>query len=117
MRWALLSVALLLAVAGLLYRGGVAFVSTLSDATALLRVDGAGTVAATPGWVEAPARPPPAEPMTASGMPRAEPSPVSPPQPLSNPEDPPPVATDQRVLKSRKALETVDPRDLVGQVP
>jgi len=40
MRWALVGVALLLAVAGLLYRGGTAFVSTFSGG-----VGGPGTVA------------------------------------------------------------------------
>ena len=124
MRWALLSLALLLAVAGLLYRGGVAFVSTLSEATASLRVDGTGTVAASTGQVE-----PPVWPAVATGAPAPAPSLTNPagpgPSPAlqpgvpSDPEDPSPVATEQNVFRSRKALETLDARELVrqGKIP
>ncbi len=111
MRWALLSLALLLALGGLLYRGGVAFVSTLSEATASLRVDGPAT--ATTGWVEAPTQPSPADQMAGSGMSGPGSSAALQPGVPSNPEDMAPDASEQRVFKSRKALETINPRELV----
>ena len=127
MRWALLALALLLAVTGLFYAGGVAFLSSLSEATASRRVDGTGTVAATTGQVEASVPPErsPAEPEAAtpaSAASRANPAgrePSSGPQPgaPSNPEDSSPSATEQRVFKSRRALETVDARELVRHAP
>jgi len=119
MRWALVGLALLLAVAGLLYRGGLAFVSSLSAATASAssRVDGPGTIAATTGqmaaatWSE---RGPPAGQGSASEMPGPGPSPG--PQPVaSHPEDSSPSANEQRMFKSRRALEPVDPRELLRQ--
>jgi hypothetical protein len=121
MRWALLGLALLLAVAGLLYRGGVAFVSSLSDA-----VDGPGTVAATRGQMQAAARPDrsPAEPVAATGAPASEPSRAEPAGPGSSLAPQPgvrsdlessPVESEQRVFRSRKALETVDPREFLRQ--
>jgi hypothetical protein len=125
MRWALVALALLLAVTGLLYRGGLAFVSSLSEATASRGVDGTGAATATTGQVEAPTRPDPssAGPETAtlaSAASRAnpagsEPSPVSQPGVRSNPEDSSPSATEQRTFKSRKALETVDSREFLRQ--
>jgi hypothetical protein len=113
MRWALLSLALLLAVAGLLYRGGIAFVSTLSEATASLRVDGPATAAATTGWVEAPTRSSPDDQMAGSGMSGPGSSLALQPAVPSNPEDVAPAASEQRVFKSRKALETINPRELL----
>jgi hypothetical protein len=119
MRWALVGLALLLAVAGLLYRGGLAFVSSLSVATASEspRADGPGTVAATTGqmaaatWSE---RGPTADRSSASGMPGPGPSPG--PQPVASPpEDSSPSANEQRMFKSRRALETVDPREFLRQ--
>jgi hypothetical protein len=121
MRWALIGLALLLAVAGLLYRGGVAFVSSFSGATASASrgVDGPGTVATTTGQLEAPMRPDrstPAEQGSASGMPRSDPSPATPqPAVVSNSEDPSPGASEQRVFRSRRALETIDPHELLRQ--
>jgi len=116
MRWALLGMALLLGVAGLLYRGGVAFVSSLSGATASASrgVDGSGTVTATPEQAEGPARPdrnPPADQMSASDMPRPEPSPAPRPAVRAGPEDSSPSAIEQRTFRSRRALETVDARE------
>jgi hypothetical protein len=112
MRWALLSLALLLVVGGLLYRGGVAFVSTLSDA-ASLGADGPATVAATTGQVEAPTWPARADRMAASGMPRPETASGLQPDVPSDPEESAPDASEQRAFKSRRALETINPRDLV----
>jgi hypothetical protein len=111
MRWALLTLALLLAVGGLLYSGGVAFVSTLSEATASLRVDGPATVGATTGWVEAPTPSSPAEQTAGSGMSGPESSLALQPAVPSNPEDV--ERSQQRAFKSRKALETINPRELV----
>jgi len=109
-RWAILSLALLLGVAGLLYRGGVAFVSTLSGAVASLGTDGPATATDTIQRLEAPTppTPSPADPIAASGMPQTGSS--SGPQPaavLSTPE------SEQRAFKSRRALETINPRELV----
>jgi hypothetical protein len=122
MRWALVPLALLLAVAGLLYSGGVAFMSTLSDATASLGGDGSGTVAATTGQVEPSAWPAAATGASAPSRTNpvaVEPSPASQPGVPSDPEDPSPIATNQSVFRSRKALETLDARELVrqGKVP
>jgi hypothetical protein len=115
MRWALVGVALLLAVAGLLYRGGAAFVSTLSAGTASPKVD--GTVAA--ATVESPTRPDPVPggplaartalaPTTSPASP-AGPSPAADPAVRPGPESSP----EQRAFRSRRALETVDPREFV----
>jgi hypothetical protein len=120
MRCALLGLALLLAVAGLLYRGGVAFVSSFSAATASASrgVDGPGTVAAATLRAE-PSTPPdrsrPAEWMPASGMPRPEPRPAPEPAVAASPEDSSPSATEQRSFRSRSALETIDPREFLRQ--
>jgi hypothetical protein len=54
-------------------------------------------------------------PATASAMPRSEPSPAPQPGAPSSPEDSSPSASEQRLFKSRKALETVDPREVVWQ--
>jgi hypothetical protein len=120
MRWALIGLALLLALAGLLYRGGVAFVSSLSDASASASrgVDRPGTVATTTGQLEAPTRPdrsPEAEQGSASGMPRSHSSPAPQPAVVSNSEDPSPGASEQRVFRSRRALETIDPHEFLRQ--
>jgi hypothetical protein len=115
-RWALLPLALLLAVAGLIY-GGVAFMSRLSEAAASLRVDGPATVAATTAQAGAPTGRRRADPMAASGVPRPEWSPGSDVEVPSDWEDSSPAANEQRVLKSRKALETVDPREFLRQAP
>jgi hypothetical protein len=119
-RWALIGLALLLAVAGLLFRGGIAFVSSFSDATASASrgVDGPGTVATTKGQLETPTRPhrsPEAEQGSASGMPRSGPSPAPQPAVVSNSEDLSPGASEQRVFRSRRALETIDPHELLRQ--
>jgi hypothetical protein len=110
MRWVLVGLALLLAVAGLLYRGGTAFVSTFSDATASPGVAAPGTMTVTTVQLSAPARPgraPEARQSSASGTWRPEPSPA--PQPVaSNPED-----AQQRLFQSRRALETTDPREFL----
>jgi hypothetical protein len=105
-------------VSGLLYRGGVAFVSSLSEATASASrgVDGPGTVAPTTEQVPVfapPDRTRPADQMFASGTSRPEPSAPSSPAAPSNPEDSTPIAREQRVLKSRHALETIDPREFL----
>jgi hypothetical protein len=117
MRWALLGLALLVSVAGLLYRGGVAFVSSLSDATASASrgVDGPGTVAPTVEAATRPDRSPEAGQISASGMPRAGPSPAAQPAVPSDPEDSSPSASEQRVFRSRRALETIDPREFLRQ--
>jgi hypothetical protein len=114
MRWALVGVALLLAVAGLLYRGGAAFVSTLSDGTASRGVGGPGAAAA----VESPRPPDPGRggPLAARAALAPEPSPANPagPTPAAEPGvrlDP--EASEQRVFRSRKALETVDAREFL----
>jgi hypothetical protein len=52
----------------------------------------------------------------ASEMPRAETSPVPQPGVPQDPEDSSPSAGEQRIFKSRRALETVDPRELLRQV-
>jgi hypothetical protein len=125
MRWALLGLALLLAVGGLLYRGGAAFVSTFSEATASPGVDRPGTVAATTRRLELPTLDlVPEGPVAATGgsapaSSRANPAgpEPSPAQPgvRSDPEDSSPVATEQRVFRSRRALETVDPSEFLRQ--
>ena len=51
--------------------------------------------------------------MSASEMPRPGTSPVPQPGVRSTPEDSSPSASEQRVFKSRRALETVDPREVV----
>jgi hypothetical protein len=114
MRWALVGVALLLAVAGLLYRGGSAFVSTLSDGTASPAVG--GPVAATP--VESPTRPDPGTgaPLAATAAIATAPSPTNPagPSPAAEPGvrlDP--QGSEQQVFRSRRALETVDAREFL----
>ena len=118
MRWAILGLALLLGVVGLLYRGGVAFVSSLSDATASRGVDAPATVVAPTGQVEAPTGPersPDADPMSASDMRRPAAAPAPQPTVASNPEDSSPSASEQRSFSSRKALETIDPREFLRQ--
>jgi hypothetical protein len=119
MRWVLVGLALLLAAFGLLYRGGVAFVSSLSEATASAspRVDGPGTVAATTGQVAAPDRARPADQGSASGTSQPGPSPVPVPAAPSNPEDASPIASEQRVFQSRRALETMDAREFLRHAP
>jgi hypothetical protein len=112
-RWALLSLALLLVLAGLLYRGGIAFVSTLSEATASLRADRPATVPSTTGQVEAPRWPARADQVGASGMSRPESSLAPQPAVPSNPEDVAPGANEQHIFRSRRALETINPRELV----
>jgi hypothetical protein len=119
MRWALVGLALLLAIAGLLYRGGVVFVSTMSDATASAGVDGRGTVAAT---TEAPARPDfgLAGPAVATRALAPEPSRANParaePSPAAEPGVPPdPEGSQQSVYRSRRALETVSPSEFLRQ--
>src|SRR3954462_14067337 len=76
MRWALVGVALLLAVAGLLYRGGAAFVSTLSDGPPPRGVGGPVAAAA----VESPTRPAPGPggPLAATAALATAPSPANP---------------------------------------
>jgi hypothetical protein len=117
MRWALVGVALLLAVAGLLYRGGVTFVSTLSDGTASRGAGAPGTVAA--AAVESPTRadPGPGEPLAATAALAPAPSPANPagPSPAAEPRvrPDPEGSPEQRVFKSRKALETVDAREFL----
>jgi hypothetical protein len=111
MRWALVGVALLLAVAGLLYRGGTAFVSALSGG-----VGGPGTVAA--AAVEPPTRPDPGPggPLAATVALAPAPSPTNPagPSPAAEPEVRlGPEGSEQRVFRSRKALETVDAREFL----
>jgi hypothetical protein len=60
----------------------------------------------------APYQTPAADQMPASGMPpAAAPQPGAP----SNPEDSSPSANEQRLFKSRHALETLDARELVRQ--
>jgi hypothetical protein len=120
MRWALLGLVLLLVVAGLLYRGSVAFVSSLSDA-----VDGSGTVATR--RMETPARPDigPAGPVagtTGQLAPTASPAtparPEASPAVLSGPDNSSAATSEerqQRVLQSRRALETLDPREFLRQ--
>jgi len=116
MRWALVGVALLLAVAGLLYRGGAAFVSTLSDGTASRGAGGTGTVAA--AAVE-PARPDlgPGRPLAATAAPAPAPLPANPaaPSPAAEPavSPDPEGSPEQRAFRSRRALETVDPREFL----
>lgn len=51
---------------------------------------------------------PPAHQMSASAMPRPGPAPQ--PAVPSDPEDSSPSASEQRSFKSRRALETIDPR-------
>ena len=110
MRWALVGLALLLAVAGLLYRGGSAFLSTFSNATAPPGVAAPGTMTVPTVELSAPAQPdraPEARQGFAPEMPRREPSPAA--QPVaSNPED-----VQQRLYQSRRALETIDPREFM----
>src|SRR4051794_23369232 len=112
MRWALVGVALLLAVAGLLYRGGVAFVSTLSGG-----VGGPGTVAA--AAVEPPTRPDPgrggALAATTALAPARSPANPAGPSPAAEPgvRPDPEGSPEQRVFRSRKALETVDAREFL----
>jgi len=119
MRWALLGLCLLLAAFGLLYRGGVAFMSSFTDATASAspRVDGPGAVAATTGQVAAPDRARPADQGSASGASRPGPAPAPVPAMPSNPEDASPIATEQRVFQSRRALETMDAREFLRHAP
>jgi hypothetical protein len=117
MRWALVGVALLLAAFGLLYRGGTAFVSTLSDGTASRGVGGPVAAAA----VESPAR-------TDFGLAgsalatralvlESRANPAGPePSPVAEPGVPPdPEASQQSVFRSRRALETVDPSEFLRQ--
>jgi hypothetical protein len=119
MRWALVGLALLLAIAGLLYRGGVAFMSTMSDTTSSPGVDGPGTVAITR---EAPARTDfgLAGPAVATRALAPEPSRANPagpePSPAAEPGVPPdPEGSQQNVFRSRRALETVDAREFLRQ--
>jgi len=112
MRWALLGLALLVAV--LLYRGGAAFVSSFSGTTASgSRGAGAsGPVTVPTVQVEVlTLRGRGAEPLPviASGASRPEPAPQ--PTVASTPVDSSPVAVEQRLFQSRRALETTDPRE------
>jgi hypothetical protein len=111
-------VALLLAALGLLYRGGTAFVSTLSDGTASRGVGGPVAAAA----VESPARTDfgLAGPALATRALAPEPSRANPagpePSPAAEPGVPPdPEASQQNVFRSRRALETVDPSEFLRQ--
>ncbi len=62
----------------------------------------------------------PSDPAEAEQTP-ADQTPREPAAPYRNPDDPtnsensPPSASEQRIFKSRKALETVDPRELLRQ--
>jgi len=117
MRWMLLALVLPIAIAGLLYGGGIAFLSSVSNAVAPRGAHGSGTVAATA--VQAPAPPGyglagPAVAVAVSPITLAS-SPASQPEATPAPEDSSPAATEQRVFQSRKALETVDPKELLRQ--
>jgi len=112
MRWTLMAVALLITVAGLLYGGGVVFMSSLSNAMAP-GAHGSGTVAATTAPMP-PDRSPAGSVMAMDALTLAS-SPA--PQPGVSPvsQESSPEASEQRVLQSRKALETVDPKELLRQ--
>src|SRR3954464_15998071 len=114
MRLFFVGVALLLAVAGIFCRGGADFVSTLTVCQESRGVG--GPVAAAP--VESPTRPPPSPggPLAATAALATAPSPANPagPPPAAEPGVPPdPEDSEQRVFRSRKALETVDPREFL----
>ena len=113
MRWTLMAVALLITVAGLLYGGGVVFMSSLSNAMAPPGAHGSGTVAATTAPMS-PDRSPAGSVMAMDALTLAS-SPA--PQPGVSPvsQESSPEASEQRVLQSRKALETVDPKELLRQ--
>ena len=119
MRWMLLALVLPIAIAGLLYGGGIAFLSSLSNAVAPRGAHGSGTVAATAMQAPAPpgyglAGPAVAVAVAVSPIKLAS-SPASQPEATPAPEDSSPAATEQRVFQSRKALETVDPKELLRQ--
>jgi len=114
MRWKFLAlVGLPIAVAGLLYGGGIAFLSSMSNAVAPRGAHGAGTVAATPVRAPAPSDHGPASAtMAIDALTLA---PASQPDASPVPEGSSPEATEQRVFQSRRALETVDPKELLRQ--
>jgi hypothetical protein len=58
---------------------------------------------------------PSAHQISAFARPRPEPSPSPQPGAPSSPEDSSPSASEQRLFKSRKAIETLDARELVRQ--
>jgi hypothetical protein len=51
--------------------------------------------------------------ISASGMPRSEASPSPEPGVVANSEDSSPEATEQRTFRSRRALETIDAREVL----
>jgi hypothetical protein len=57
----------------------------------------------------------PANQMSAFAMPRSEPSPAPQQAATSNSADSSPSASEQRVFQSRRALEIVDPQELLRQ--
>jgi hypothetical protein len=113
MRWKLLALGLPIAVAGLLYGGGIAFLSSLSNAVAPRGAHGSGTAAVTAVRAPAPSDHGPASPMVAIDALTL--APASHPDASPLPEGSSPEASEQRVLQSRRALETVDPKELVRQ--
>ena len=58
---------------------------------------------------------PTADQLAASEMPRPEASPAPQPGVTQDSESSPPISSEQSVFKSRRALETVDPRELLRQ--
>jgi len=115
MRWKLLALGLPIAVAGLLYGGGIAFLSSLSNAVAPRGAHGSGTAAVAAVRSPAPSDHGPASPTVAIDALTLAPSPGSQPDASPLPEGSSPEASEQRVLQSRRALETVDPRELLRQ--
>jgi hypothetical protein len=53
----------------------------------------------------------PEDPISTSAMPQAEPPPAPLPLVRADPSDSPPDDGEQRIFQSRKALETMDPRE------
>jgi len=116
MRWGLLGLALLVAV--LLYRGSVAFVSSLSGATAAAPRGGEAPAKFVAPTMQLEALTPPgrsAEPIQVSAPGMSRPGPAPQPSVASAPVDTSPVAVEQRVFQSRRALETTDPREFLRQ--
>ena len=113
MRWKLIALGLPIAIAGLLYGGGIAFLSSLSNAVAPRGAHGSGTAATMP--VRAPA---PSDHSSSSAMVAIDAltlAPASQPDASTVPEGSSREATEQRVFQSRRALETVDPKELLRQ--
>jgi len=116
MRWKLLlALGLPIAVAGLLYGGGIAFLSSLSTAVAPQGAHGSAMAAVTAVRPPAPSDHGTASPMVAIDALTLAASPASQRDASPVPEGSSPEASEQRVLQSRKALETVDPRELLRQ--